>query len=339
MAEIKLLRRNILIAVCLVSFLFCSCEKVLQLKSPEPSHSAVFEELWHVMDERYALFSVKGIDWQESYQHFHPQVTDNMTADDFFSVLSNMLDSLKDGHITLTSPSDRFTYDGFYTLHPANFNYDNILNNYLHNDYKTSGPLIYKITDGVGYIYYSSFADDLSDEQIDNVINEMKDTKGLMIDVRNNTGGNTVNADKIFSRFINSATLVKYEKIKKASGHDDFYDAQPHYISPAGNTYSKPVAVLTNRKCFSACNDFVLYMSQLPNVKLFGDQTGGGGSIPHQYILANGWNIQYSATLTQSANKASIENGIMPDESIIITPIQESNGKDIIIETAFQYLH
>jgi Peptidase family S41/Tricorn protease C1 domain len=338
MAGNEFFRRNVLKVICLVSIFFCSCEKALQLKLPETSHKAVIEELWQVMDERYALFSVKGIDWQESYQHFLPQVTDEMTEDAFFSVLSNMLDSLKDGHITLTSPSERFTYDGFYTLYPANFNYNNILNNYLHNDYKTSGPLVYKITEGVGYIYYSSFANDLSDEQIDIVINEMKDTKGLMIDVRNNTGGNTVNADKIFSRFINSATLVKYEKIKKGPGHDDFYDAQPHYVSPAGNTYGKPVAVLTNRKCFSACNDFVLYMSQLPNVKLFGDQTGGGGGIPHQYILANGWNIQYSATLTLAPDKKFIENGIPPDESITITPIQESNGVDIIIESAFQHL-
>ena len=339
MTGLKLFRKFFVITACLLSILFSGCEKALQLKSPEAGHTAVFEELWQVIDQRYSLFSVKGVDWQESYRHFHAQVTNDMPEHDFFRVLSNMLDSLKDGHITLISPSDSFTYDGFYKLYPVNFNYGNILNNYLRNNYKTSGPLIYKITEGVGYIYYNSFANDISDEQINTIINEMKDTKGLMIDVRNNTGGNTANADKLFSRFISAPTLVKYEKIKKGTGHNDFYDPQPHYVSPATITYGKPVAVLINRKCFSACNDFVLYMSQLPNVKLFGDQTGGGGSIPQQYILANGWSIQYSASLTLSADKIPVENGIMPDESITITPIQESNGIDIIIETAFQYLH
>ena len=339
MGGIKFFKHNIFLFSCLISILFCSCEKSLQLKTPASSHRAVFEELWTVIDERYSLFFVKTVDWQKSHQDFSLQVSDEMTDESFFHVLTNMLDSLKDGHNTLISPADSFTYDGFYTLFPVNFNYNNILNNYLHNDYKASGPLLYKITDGVGYIYYNSFANDISDEQIDYIINEMKDTKGLMIDVRNNTGGNTANADKLFSHFISAATLVKYEKIKKGTGHDDFYDAQPHYVSPSGNNYSKPVAVLTNRKCFSACNDFVLYMSQLPNVKLFGDQTGGGGSIPHQYILTNGWKIQYSATLTLSPDKTPVENGIPPDQSLTITPIQESNGVDIIIESAYQYLH
>ena len=338
MVGFKFFKKNIFFT-CLFAILFFGCEKPLQLKSPESSHRAIFEELWKVLDERYSLFSIKNVDWQKSYQTFNLQVSDDMTEKNFFHVLSSMLDSLKDGHITLTSPADSFTYDGFYALYPVNFNYNNILNNYLRNDYKTSGPLVYKITEGVGYIYYKSFANDISDDQVDYVINEMKDTRGLMIDVRNNTGGNTSNADKLFSRFITSPALVKYEKIKKGTGHDDFYDALPHNVSPASITYSKPVAVLTNRKCFSACNDFVLYMSQLPNVKLFGDQTGGGGSIPHQYILANGWKIQYSATLTLSPQKIPVENGIAPDQSLTITPIQENNGVDIIIESAFQYLH
>jgi hypothetical protein len=334
----KLLRRNILSIICLTAVMFAGCEKALQLKAPSSKNTVVFEELWELIDQRYALFAVKGINWQQSHEQFMSQVNDNMTTHEFFGVVSHMLDSLKDGHVTLISPQDSFTYDGFYKLYPANFNFPNVLSHYLKNDYKTSGPLIYKITEGVGYIYYSSFAKDVSAEQITAVINEMKDTKGLIIDVRDNTGGNTANADRFFSCFINSPALVKYEKIKKGPGHDNFYDPQPHYVSPASVTYSKPVAVLTNRKCFSACNDFILYMSQLENVRLFGDQTGGGGSIPNQYILANGWSIQYSATLTLSANKAAVENGIAADENITITPIQESNGIDIIIERAFQYL-
>jgi C-terminal processing protease CtpA/Prc len=79
-------------------------------------------------------------------------------------------------------------------------------------------------------------------------------------------------------------------------------------------------------------------MADLPNVKLFGDQTGGGGSIPQDYLLANGWILQYSATLTQSPGRIALENGILPDELIYITPIQESNGLDPLIDQAFLYL-
>jgi hypothetical protein len=331
----NLLQLVLLIAVVLFT---TSCEKALNLKEPRSNKAAVFEELWNVIDQRYALFSEKNVDWNTVHQQFYSKISDEMDNESFFDVLNDMLDSLKDGHIALHTASASHIYDGFYNLYPKNFNYNNILNNYLHNDFKTNGPLLFKITDGVGYIYYKSFSEDLTATQLNSVIDEMKDTKGLIIDVRNNTGGNTANADLFFSCFINTSTLVKYEKIKKGPDHNDFYDARPHYVSPAGTEYKKPVIVLTNRKCFSACNDFVLYMSQLPNVKLFGDQTGGGGSIPHQYILANGWKIQYSATLTLSPDKIPVENGIAPDQSLTITPIQETNGVDIIIESAVQYL-
>lgn len=69
-----------------------------------------------------------------------------------------------------------------------------------------------------------------------------------------------------------------------------------------------------------------------------GDQTGGGGSIPYNYILANGWKVQYSATITLSSLKEPIENGIIPDISIGINPFEESSGKDPILEKAYSLL-
>jgi C-terminal processing protease CtpA/Prc len=125
---------------------------------------------------------------------------------------------------------------------------------------------------------------------------------------------------------------------KKGPGHDDYMDPVPYYLSPAGTHYGNPVALLTNRSCFSACNDFVLYMSGLSNVKQIGDQTGGGGGIPRDYVLANGWKLQYTSTVTLSPAKASVENGIVPAISITITPTDETNGKDPILEKAFQSL-
>ncbi len=173
---------------------------------------------------------------------------------------------------------------------------------------------------------------------VDSVFSEMNDTKGLIIDVRNNAGGNNANVNKFFARFINSRLLVKYEVEKNGKAHDDFSEPVANYVSPNGLYYNKPVCVLTNRSCFSACNDFVLYMSQLSNVTLIGDKTGGGGGIPTDYILANGWKLQYTSTVTLSPDKLYTENGIDPDISINITPIQEMDGDDPILDKAIQLL-
>jgi len=314
------------------------CEKALNLKDPATHATAVFDELWTVMDKHYSLFPYKGVNWDSTYKQFHVKVRDGMPETELFGVLSDMLSTLKDGHVSLTSPIDTFTYLGFFKPYPYNFNYDNIVKTYLQHAYSSSGPLIYKVVSGVGYLYYNSFANDLTGAQIDKVMTDMAQTKGLIIDVRNNTGGSTENADRLFERFITARTLVKFEMNKKGSGHDEYTDPQPYYLSPAGTNYGEPIVVLTNRACFSACNDFVLYLSGLPNVTQIGDQTGGGGGIPGDYILSNGWKLQYTATVTLSSAKLSVEGGIAPDINITISPSDESNGKDPILEKAFQSL-
>jgi Peptidase family S41/Tricorn protease C1 domain len=336
-----LLKRKEIIHFTLTGVLllaFSSCEKALNLKNTKTNPVAVFDDTWNMMDKHYALFSIKGINWSDSYTEYRARVTNDMTDKALFKVISNMLETLKDGHVTLISPSDTSTYESFYKTYPINFNYKNVINYYLKNDYKISGPAIYKVENNVGYIYYNSFKNDISDEQVDKIFSEMKNTKGLIIDVRNNQGGKSENADKLFKRFISEKKLVKYEVTKKGSAHDDFFDPKPFYLSPTGNYYKNPVCVLTNRSCFSACNDFVLYMSELTNVKLIGDQTGGGGGIPYNYLLPNGWKIQYTATITLSPEKLNIENGIQPTIAIGITPLDESNGKDPILEKAFLLL-
>ena len=131
---------------------------------------------------------------------------------------------------------------------------------------------------------------------------------------------------------------VKLEVFKSGPGPNDFFGPLPFSISPAGITYNKKVILLTNRACFSACNDFALYMSLLPNVTLVGDQTGGGAGNPNNYILANGWKLQYSATYSLSPYKTHIENGISPDTPVEILPQDESEGRDSIILKAIKLL-
>lgn len=324
--------------VAFITLTFSSCKKEFNFKASATNHTAVFNELWKVIDERYALFAVKNVQWNDIYEYYKQLVNDESTDKEFFKLLSGMLDSLRDGHVTLRNQTDTFFYDGFYKPYLHNFSYAVLINNYLHSEFSKSGEIIYKIAGDIGYIYIGSFSKNISDAEIDKVINEMQACKGLILDVRDNLGGNAVLANRLFARFISEKKLVKYEKIKSNIGHEDFYSPQPYYVSPSAVKFLKPVVVLTNRSCFSACNDFVMYMSQLEQVKIFGDQTGGGGSVPYSYLLSNGWQLNYSATVTLSPQLLTIEDGIEPDELITMTPIQESSGFDPLIERAYQYL-
>lgn len=333
-----MVKNKIKTVACLLLTLFVlgGCKKTFN--QPQSNPEAVFNELWGFMDKHYPMFAIKEIDWDKTYAQYKNRVKPGMVDAELFSLLNQLLFTLKDGHVTLMSATDTATYLGFYKNYPLNFNLANIKNNYLFNDFKKAGPVMYKIVSNVAYIYYASFAQNISDAELDIFFNDIKATKGLIIDVRNNTGGNPANAEKFFSRLINQKTLVKYEVIKNGPGRNDFFEPKPFYISPNGQTYAKPIILLTNRLCFSTCNDFALYISLLPNAQIMGNPTGGGAGLPYNYILANGWKLQYSATYTLSPKMRNIENGIQPNRTINFEPQDENNGKDIILETAFNTL-
>jgi Peptidase family S41/Tricorn protease C1 domain len=331
--------RLVFLAALISTIMLSACRKESEKAANQRQPVRVFNELWTILDQRYALFSVKEVDWRKIHAFYADQIADNMPERDLFDTLSKMLAELKDGHVALLAPIDTSVYDRFYRDYPRNFNFRNIEVNYLKNDYKTIGPILYKVQNQVAYIYYASFAEDISEQQMQALFTELAGVKGLIIDVRNNTGGNTQNAALLAKYLMPEKTLVKYEMIKKGKEHNNFYDPQPFYIMPGNLIFTKPVVVLTNRACFSACNDFAAYVADLPNVQIVGDQSGGGGSIPENYVLGNGWKLQFSSTITLSPVLVPIENGILPDYQIDITNSEISNGKDPILEKAFQLLY
>jgi hypothetical protein len=331
----RVLFTSLIIGSLLIS---TGCKKTLGLKDPKNDPLSIFDEVWNQMDKHYSMFTVKEVDWQAQSDLYRPMIHDDMSDQELFSLLNDMLQKLKDGHVTIMSPFDTATYQDFYKPYPTNFNYENVVNNYLQNDYTTVGPVILKVVNNTAYVYYKSFEDDISDADINAIFNDIAFTKGLILDVRSNTGGKSDNANKLFSRLIAAKRLVKYEVKKKGPAHDDFMEPQPFYIYPVDPIYNYHVVLLTNRSCFSACNDFAMYMSYLPNVTIMGDQTGGGGGVPLTYVLANGWKLQYTSTVTLSPDKQIIENGITPDEYVSTSPTDEAQGKDRILEQAFQSL-
>ena len=111
------------------------------------------------------------------------------------------------------------------------------------------------------------------------------------------------------------------------------------YLEPAnGVRWQKKVVVLTNRRSFSATNDFVNHMRCLPNVTTIGDKTGGGSGMPFTSELPNGWSVRFSASPHFDAEMNHIEFGIEPDIKADMLQEDELRGKDTLIEMARKLL-
>lgn len=298
-----------------------------------------FEALWKIVDEHYCFFDYKqkeyGLDWNDVYDKYRVRVDDGMTGEQLFEVLTDMLAELRDGHVNLATSYDFGRYWSWHEGYPSNVS-DTLLRRYLGTDYKIAAGLKYKILDdNIGYVRYESFNDAIGEGNIDEVINHFLLCRGLIIDIRGNGGGLLTNAERLAARFTNTPVTVGYMQHKTGPGHNDFSTMEELLLKPSCYLrWQKPVCVLTNRKVYSAANEFVKYMHCLPGVTIVGDRTGGGAGMPFTSMLPNGWAVRFSACPMYDRDGRSTEFGIAPDYEVSLTDSDFADGTDTIIEFA-----
>jgi hypothetical protein len=319
-----------LLAMTVFSFSAC-----VEIEEYDNTPQGNFEALWRIMDEHYCFFEYKSIDWNQIHDEYARRIDNDMNQESLFMLLNELLQELQDGHVNLASAFDVGRYWKWFEDYPVNYKQE-LIDTYLGTDYQISGGMRYKILeDNTGYIRYADFSSGIGESNLDYVIDKFGVCSGIIIDVRDNGGGLLSNSDILASRFFNEKTLVGYIQHKTGKGHADFSTPYPKYIEPSIRLrYQKPVVVLTNRKCYSATNDFVNAMRSAPNVTLLGDKTGGGSGLPFSSELPNGWSLRFSACPMQDAGMQQIEFGIEPDVKVDLSEEDAKRGVDTLIEAA-----
>ena len=64
-----------------------SCEKVLMEDEPANDPITNFEYLWSTADEKYSFFDYKGINWNEVYNEYKPQINNGLSDVELFDIL------------------------------------------------------------------------------------------------------------------------------------------------------------------------------------------------------------------------------------------------------------
>ncbi len=334
--------RHLSVVICClsVSMMLTSCVDTDE-KPDTPTGN--FEALWQIIDEHYCFFDYKqqeyGLDWNDVYNKYKVRVSDNLNSLQLFEILTDMLGELRDGHVNLYTSHDVGRYWTWHEAFPKNFS-DTLSRHYLGTDYKIAGGIKYKVLDdNIGYMRYESFAQNIGEGNLDDALLYMALCQGLIIDIRNNGGGDLTNAERLAGRFVDEETLVGYIVHKTGSGHGDFSSPEERRLSPSSNIrWHKPVCVLTNRSVYSAANDFAVIMHALPNVTIVGDHTGGGSGLPMSSSLPNGWNVRFSACPILDKDMQQTEFGIAPDVYAALSDESTAQNSDPIIETARKIL-
>ena len=325
--------------ICLIVLSFYSCEKIFfeeDKQSLDPFKN--FDYLWQQCDEKYSYFELKNIDWNQVKTTYRSRLYKGMSQDSLFKVLGTMLNELKDDHSNLIG-SFNLSFFGTNKLGPDNFDWRIIEDNYLPRNCYISGPFSHDFLNNtnkeIAYIRFSSFTGTVSEGRLNFILNRYANTKGIILDLRENGGGVTSDVFKLLSHFISAKTLAYYSILKNGKAHNNFTEPRAAYVEPAGVLYTKPVMLLVDRGTYSAGSLFSISAKELSNFTLIGDTTGGGLGLPNGGQLPNGWLYRFSITQTLDARlNNTFEQGVPP--SIVQYVNWDDRTKDEVIEKAVE---
>jgi carboxyl-terminal processing protease len=191
---------------------------------------------------------------------------------------------------------------------------------------------------GLGYIHIRSFdgRDDITKE-FDRALDSLRDTSGLLLDIRDNPGGN--GHDEIVGRFLHKDTFVGYSYIKNGTKHDQF-ERRKDYIEPRKWEYTQPVALLVSDSTGSAADLFTRGMRAASRVTIIGTTTHGNLSGVAVYaVLPCGLVARISNGYLSDTKDRSIEvNGNVPDITVETSVQDYLQGRDPVLERASEVL-
>lgn len=322
-----------------------SCEKLLVGPEAQNQPEENFELLWREFDQLYGTFEVRGIDWNDLYREYRPQVKAAASEAELLDIVGHMLDHLNDGHVWIATPGNQpLRYDSGKHYSKTDFDLAVVKRSYL-KDIRTIGDDITygTLANGrVGYVHFASLgaSPNFYELALQEVLDALRNTDGLVVDARELTGGDDRSSQLVASRFAAARKLFMTSRWRNGPAHTDFTPKTEWYVQPGGAwQYTRPVVLLTNRFTQSAGETFTLAMRQHPNVTQLGDSTYGIFSEATRRELPNGWIVSLGVGDYRAANGQSYEGiGLAPDVLVKNRRQDVLAGRDEALEKAIQRL-
>lgn len=310
-----------------------------------PDPEAVFEKVWKTIDRNYGQFGVKHVDWDALYRIYRPQVTRTTPEGELWDLLLALLGHLNDEHVCLADGNRRVCAGQNEGRKRDDFSLDLVKTKYLKGKFSDAlgGSFVSGwLGDGVGYLYIGDFKDGIDPvtKTIDAVIGEFAGARAMVVDVRNNPGGNGRVVEVVANRFADRRRNYLRTRTRYGPGHDDMTPVEYHNTEPGGPLqFTRPVVLLANRASASAADNFVLALRVLPHVTVAGDLTEGALSAQFPERLPNGWTLWVAFKESRDPDGVCWDGvGVPPDLRVCNTAAEVAAGRDRTLEFAAQFL-
>lgn len=300
------------------------------------SFVAQFDYLAERFAKIYPSFPYKRVDWSAQRAAYRGRASRARSQDEFIAIAREMLEPLHDLHVWFVDPRG----DVVPTFRPrfsSNFDRSRWERALRDANYVSRTPGLGEgNVGGYGYVFLGTWKSPIDAQGLDLMMSRLRDTPGLIIDVRANAGGNDATALSFVSRFSPKPVVVSYVQTRSGPSANDLESPQARTVNARGGwQYTRPVVIITGRGGFSATESFVAAMRTLPNVTVIGDTTGGASGNPATFPLGNGWQFTVPQWIEYGPDRQPIEGrGVPPHIVIPWSVAYYDSDRDPLIDAA-----
>ena len=188
------------------------------------------------------------------------------------------------------------------------------------------------VTPDVGYIWFDCWGADLP-EKLSPVLSAYRNTKGIILDLRQNPGGMNPGGD-LFATWI-SAEDGKIMIDRKRNGEVFEWT----YPGSRDTAYTGKVVILLDEMSASTSEVITAAFQETGRVTVIGSRSYGGVLNSTQALLPTGGALQYPHSYSVTPKGRFLEGtGVIPDFEVELQPAQLAAGKDSLVEKAIEII-
>ena len=183
------------------------------------------------------------------------------------------------------------------------------------------------LDNGIGYIRLNTFQPPLT-TQISNAIKSMGKVKGIIFDLRGNSGGEIEGMPDLF---LNERALLYLSRSRNGE--------TKMFFDPADDVFNGPLVVLIDQLSGSACELFAGSLQSLGRAVVVGERSPGVVMESDMMILPKGAIFMYPVAQIATPDGTVLEgHGVIPDIKVELDREMLLMGIDSQVESGIRYL-
>ena len=204
-----------------------------------------------------------------------------------------------------------------------------------------------QIEGGIAYLALNTFGDRNVVVKFDSLFTFIEKSEALILDLRENSGGNSDNAYEILGYLVNKPFKIiqgksrNYSSFSRAMGKIQQWSEYPSVELPMNpeKSYLKSVAVLISSRTGSSAEDFCAVFNHMKRGKLIGTPSAGSTGQPLMYGLpGGGTGVVCTMRTLFPDGREFVGIGIEPDITVYQTVADVRSGYDAILQKAISIL-